>query len=154
MQADAPARMQPEDLLRLNVLNSAGQPVPLSAFATSKWITGPLQTVRYNGYPTMRIAGEPAKGVSTGTAMAEVEKLAAELPDGFGYEWTGQSREEKLSGSTAFILFGFSLLAVFLCLAALYESWSIPLAVVLVVPLGVLGAVSYTHLTLPTKRIV
>jgi multidrug efflux pump len=141
VQADAPARMQPEDLLRLNVLNSAGQPVPLSAFSTSRWITGAMQTVRYNGYPTMRILGEPAKGVSTGTAMAEMEKLAAQLPDGFGYEWTGQSREEKLSGSTAFILFGFSLLAVFLCLAALYESWSIPMAVLLVVPLGVLGVV-------------
>ncbi|RZJ06705.1 MAG: efflux RND transporter permease subunit [Rubrivivax sp.] len=141
VQADAPARMQPEDLLRLNVINNAGQPVPLSAFASSQWITGPLQTVRYNGYRTMRIAGEPAKGVSTGTAMAEMEKIAAQLPEGFGYEWTGQSREEKLSGSTAFILFGFSLLAVFLCLAALYESWSIPLAVLLVVPLGVLGVV-------------
>jgi len=141
VQADATARMQPEDLLRLNVINGAGQPVPLSAFASSKWITGPLQTVRYNGYPTMRIAGEPAKGVSTGTAMAEMEKILATLPDGFGFEWTGQSREEKLSGSTAFILFGFSLLAVFLCLAALYESWSIPLAVLLVVPLGVLGVV-------------
>ncbi|NCT82813.1 MAG: efflux RND transporter permease subunit [Comamonadaceae bacterium] len=141
VQADAPARMQPEDLLRLNVLNSAGQPVPLSAFASSKWITGAMQTVRYNGYAAMRIAGEPAKGVSTGAAMAEMERLAAELPEGFGYEWTGQSREEKLSGSTAFILFGFSLLAVFLCLAALYESWSIPMAVLLVVPLGILGVV-------------
>ncbi|MBV8037252.1 efflux RND transporter permease subunit [Roseateles sp.] len=141
VQADAPARMQPEDLLRLNVLNTAGQPVPLNSFASSKWVTGPMQTVRYNGYATMRIAGEPAKGVSTGAAMAEMEKLAAQLPEGFGYEWTGQSREEKLSGSTAFILFGFSLLAVFLCLAALYESWSIPLSVLLVVPLGVLGVV-------------
>ncbi|MFG6416071.1 efflux RND transporter permease subunit [Roseateles sp. DC23W] len=141
VQADARARMQPEDLLRLNVLNSAGQPVPLASFASSRWITGPLQTVRYNGYPTLRIAGEPAKGVSTGTAMAEMEKLAAQLPDGFGYEWTGQSREEKLSGSTAAILFGFSLLAVFLCLAALYESWSIPVSVLLVVPLGILGVV-------------
>ncbi|MFG6460435.1 efflux RND transporter permease subunit [Roseateles sp. DXS20W] len=141
VQAEASARMQPEDLLKLNVQNTAGQPVPLASFASSKWITGPLQTVRYNGYPTMRIAGEPAKGVSTGAAMAEMEKIAATLPDGFGYEWTGQSREEKLSGSTAFILFGFSLLAVFLCLAALYESWSIPLAVLLVVPLGVLGVV-------------
>ncbi len=141
VQAEASARMQPEDLLKLNVQNTAGQPVPLASFASSKWITGPLQTVRYNGYPTMRIAGEPAKGVSTGTAMAEMEKIAATLPDGFGFEWTGQSREEKLSGSTAFILFGFSLLAVFLCLAALYESWSIPLAVLLVVPLGVLGVV-------------
>ena len=141
VQADAAARMQPEDLLKLNVINNAGQPVPLSAFASSKWVTGAMQTVRYNGYPTMRIAGEPAKGVSTGAAMTEMERLLGELPDGFGYEWTGQSREEKLSGSTAFILFGFSLLAVFLCLAALYESWSIPLAVLLVVPLGILGVV-------------
>jgi multidrug efflux pump len=141
VQAEAQARMQPEDLLKLNVLNTGGQPVPLAAFASSKWVTGPMQTVRYNGYPTMRIAGEPAKGVSTGAAIAEMERLAAELPAGFGYEWTGQTREEKLSGSTAFILFGFSLLAVFLCLAALYESWSIPMAVLLVVPLGVLGVV-------------
>ena len=141
VQGDAPSRMQPEDLLKLNVLNNAGQPVPVASFASSRWIFGPVQTVRYNGYPTMRIAGEPAKGVSTGAAIAEIERLAAELPAGFGYEWTGQSREEKLSGSTAFILFGFSLLAVFLCLAALYESWSIPLAVLLVVPLGVLGVV-------------
>ena len=141
VQADAKARMQPEDLLQLNVLNGAGQPVPLSSFATSKWVTGAMQTVRYNGYPSMRIQGEPAKGVSTGAAIAEMEKLAAELPSGFGFEWTGQSREEKLSGSTALILFAFSLLAVFLCLAALYESWSIPFAVLLVVPLGVLGVV-------------
>ena len=141
VQAEAQARMQPEDLLKLNVLNTAGQPVPVAAFATSRWITGAMQTVRYNGYATMRIAGEPAKGVSTGAAIAEMERLAADLPPGFGYEWTGQTREEKLSGSTAFILFGFSLLAVFLCLAALYESWSIPFAVLLVVPLGVLGVV-------------
>ncbi|PTT89974.1 multidrug efflux RND transporter permease subunit, partial [Pelomonas sp. HMWF004] len=141
VQAEAQSRMQPDDLLKLNVLNTAGQPVPLAAFASSKWITGAMQTVRYNGYPTMRIAGEPAKGVSTGAAIAEMERLAAQLPPGFGYEWTGQTREEKLSGATAFILFGFSLLAVFLCLAALYESWSIPLAVLLVVPLGVLGVV-------------
>ncbi len=125
VQADAPARMQPDDLLRINALNTAGQAVPMSAFANTEWVTGPMQTVRYNGYPTMRIAGEPAKGVSTGAAIAEMEKLAAQLPQGFAYEWTGQTREEKLSGSTAFILFGFSLLAVFLCLAALYESWTI-----------------------------
>ncbi len=141
VQADAPSRMQPEDLLRLNALNSAGQPVPLSAFATTEWIVGTMQAVRYNGYPTMRIAGEPAKGVSTGAAIAEMERLAAGLPAGFATEWTGVSREEKLSGATALILFGFSLLSVFLCLAALYESWSIPLAVILVVPLGVLGVV-------------
>ena len=141
VQADAPARMQPEDLLQLNALNTAGQPVPLAAFATTQWINGPMQTVRYNGYPAMRIQGEPAKGVSSGAAIAEMERLASQLPTGFAFEWTGQSREEKLSGSTALFLFGFSLLAVFLCLAALYESWSIPLAVILVVPLGVLGVV-------------
>ncbi len=141
VQADAPARMQPDDLLRINVLNARGQPVPLSAFTTTQWITGPMQAIRYNGYPAMRISGDAAPGHSTGEAMEEMERLAAQLPAGFAYEWTGQSREEKLSGSTAFILLGFSLLAVFLCLAALYESWSIPFAVILVVPLGVLGAV-------------
>ncbi|MFT3666893.1 efflux RND transporter permease subunit [Piscinibacter sp.] len=141
VQADAPTRMQPEDLLRINALNGAGNPVPLAAFASTRWITGPMQQVRYNGYPTMRIAGEPAPGVSSGAALAEVERLAAQLPPGFAYEWTGLSREEKLSGSTALILFAFSLLSVFLCLAALYESWSIPLSVILVVPLGVLGVI-------------
>jgi len=141
VQADAPDRMQPDDLLRLNVANSAGKLVPLSAMATTKWITGPMQTIRYNGYPTMRLAGDAAPGYSTGDAMTEMEVLAAKLPAGFGFEWTGQSREERLSGSTATILLAFSLLAVFLCLSALYESWSIPFAVLLAVPLGVLGAV-------------
>jgi multidrug efflux pump len=139
VQADAPARMQPDDLLRINVLNSKGQTVPLSAFAATRWINGPMQTVRYNGYPTMRISGEAAPGRSSGEALAEMEALAAKLPPGFGFEWTGQSREERLAGAQAFILFGFALLAVFLALAALYESWAIPLAVILVVPLGVLG---------------
>ena len=139
VQADAPARMQPDDLLRINAVNTNGQPVPLSAFATTTWITGPMQTIRYNGYPAMRISGEAAKGYSSGDAIAEMEALAAQLPAGFAFEWTGQSREEKLSGSQAVIVFAYSLLAVFLCLAALYESWSIPLAVILVVPLGVLG---------------
>jgi multidrug efflux pump len=141
VQADAPYRMEPEDLLRLNVLNSNGQPVPMSALATTRWVTGPIQTIRYNGYPAMRIAGDAAPGYSTGDAMNEMEHLASELPAGFAFEWTGQSREERLSGSTATILVGFSLLAVFLCLSALYESWSIPFAVLLAVPLGVLGAV-------------
>ena len=146
VQAEAQARMQPEDLLKINALNSAGQPVPLSAFASTQWITGPMQAIRYNGYPTMRIAGEPAAGQSTGAAMTEMERLAGQLPAGFAFEWTGQSREEKLSGSTAIVLFAFSLLAVFLCLAALYESWSIPFSVILVVPLGVLGVTLATGL--------
>jgi multidrug efflux pump len=144
VQADAPARMQPEDLLRLNVVNSQGKAVPLSAFVTSHWVNGAMQTIRYNGYPAMRISGGAAPGYSTGAAMDEMERLAAQLPAGFAYEWTGQSREERLAGSQALILYGFSILAVFLCLAALYESWSIPLAVILVVPLGVLGVLLAT----------
>jgi multidrug efflux pump len=146
VQADAPARMQPEDLLELNAVSQQGKLVPLRAFATTRWITGAMQTVRYNGYPAMRITGAPAPGQSSGAAMAEMERLAAQLPQGFGYEWTGQSREEKLAGAQAMILYGFAILAVFLCLAALYESWSIPLSVILVVPLGVLGVLLATML--------
>src|SRR5574344_1418210 len=146
VQADAPARMQESDLLNIHVRNTQGQLLPLSTFASARWIKGAQQTVRYNGYPAMRIAGAAAPGYSTGDAMAEMERLAAQLPRGFSYEWTGQSREEKLAGSQALILYGFAVLAVFLCLAALYESWSIPLAVILVVPLGVLGVVLGTLL--------
>ena len=142
VQADAPARMVPEDLLRLQVANNKGQLLPLSSFASTHWITGPMQTTRYNGYPAMKLAGDAAFGRSTGEAMDEMERLAGQLPPGFGYEWTGQSREEKLSGAQATLLLAFSLLAVFLCLAALYESWAIPVAVLLVVPLGVLGALT------------
>ena len=146
VQSDAPGRMQPEDLLRLNATNAQGQPVPLSAFASTKWVKGAQQTLRYNGYPAMRISGEAAPGYSSGAALAEMERLAAQLPSGFGFEWTGTSREEKQAGSQAMILYGFAVLAVFLCLAALYESWSIPLAVILVVPLGVLGVLLATLL--------
>jgi len=146
VQADSTARMQPEDVLKFNALNTQGKPVPLSAFATTRWIKGAMQTVRYNGYPAIRISGAAAPGYSTGEAMAEMEKLAAQLPAGFGYEWTGQSREEKQAGSQATVLYGFAILAVFLCLAALYESWSIPLSVIMVVPLGVFGVVAATLL--------
>ncbi|MDA7418884.1 efflux RND transporter permease subunit [Xenophilus arseniciresistens] len=146
VQADAPARMQPEDLLQLTAANAQGQPVPLSAFASTRWVTGAQQTVRYNGYPSMRISGDAAPGYSTGAAMAEMEALAAKLPPGFGFEWTGQSREEKQAGSQSIILYGFAILAVFLCLAALYESWSIPLSVILVVPLGIIGVLAGTLL--------
>ena len=146
VQADAPARMQPEDVLRLTALNARGEPVPLSAFASTRWVTGAMQTVRYNGYPAMRIGGQASAGYSTGDAMAEMERLMTQLPEGFGFEWTGISREEKLAGSQAMILYGFAILAVFLCLAALYESWSIPAAVIMVVPLGVLGVVLATLL--------
>jgi multidrug efflux pump len=144
VQADAPARMQPEQLLKLAVPNSRGQQVPLSAFASTRWVNGAMQTVRYNGYPAMRIGGSAAPGFTTGDAMAEMERLAGQLPSGFGFEWTGISREEKVAGAQALVLYGFAILAVFLCLAALYESWAIPLAVILVVPLGVLGVVLAT----------
>jgi multidrug efflux pump len=144
VQADAPARMQPEDLLNLSAPSSRGGLVPMSAFASTKWVVGPMQTVRYNGYPAMRIGGSAAPGYSTGDAMAEMERLVRQLPPGFGFEWTGISREEKIAGNQAVILYGFAVLAVFLCLAALYESWAIPLAVILVVPLGVLGVVLAT----------
>ncbi|MCS4511429.1 efflux RND transporter permease subunit [Xylophilus ampelinus] len=146
VQAEASERMQPDDILRLNAANAQGQPVPLSAFATTRWEAGPMQTVRYNGYPAMRIEGDAAPGYSSGDALLAMEKIAQKLPAGFGFEWSGISREEKLAGSQAFILYGFSILAVFLCLAALYESWSIPVAVLLVVPLGVLGVVLGTLL--------
>lgn len=144
VQADAKARMQPEDLLQLSVSNAQGKLVPLLAFASTRWVKGAMQTVRFNGYPAMRIGGSAAPGYSTGAAMAEMERLAAQLPAGFAFEWTGQSREEKLAGAQALIVYGFAILAVFLCLAALYESWSIPMAVILVVPLGVLGVLLAT----------
>ena len=146
VQADGPARMQPDDLLKLNAINTRGQSVPLSAFATTKWITGPMQTVRYNGYSSMRLSGDAAPGHSTGEALDEMERLAGQLPAGFAFEWTGQSREEKLSGSTVTVLLAFALLAVFLALAALYESWTIPVSVLLVVPLGVMGALAAVYL--------
>jgi multidrug efflux pump len=140
VQADAPRRLQPDDIMKLNVRSSSGTMVPFSSFAKSHWIQGPVQLVRYNGYPAIKLTGDAAPGRSTGEAMDELERLAAQLPPGFSIEWTGQSLEEKTSGSQAPMLFALSLLAAFLVLAALYESESIPIAVLLVVPLGVLGA--------------
>jgi len=140
VQADGKQRVSVEQLGRMHVRNAAGAMVPLSAFTTTKWIVGPLKLDRYNGFPAMTITGSPASGHSSGEAMAAMESIARSLPEGFGYEWTGQSFEERLSGAQAPALFALSILVVFLCLAALYESWSIPLAVMLVVPLGVLGA--------------
>ncbi|MES2740056.1 MAG: efflux RND transporter permease subunit [Pseudomonadota bacterium] len=140
LQADAPERLQPEDILRLNVRSASGSMVPFASFASSRWIVGPVQLVRYNGYPAIKLTGDAKPGRSTGEAMDELERLAAQLPPGFGIEWTGQSLEEKTSGSQAPALFALSLLAAFLVLAALYESETIPIAVLLVVPLGILGA--------------
>ncbi len=142
VQADALQRMQPEDLLKLQVRNREGRMVPFSAFASTRWITGPMQLVRYNGYPAYRISGMAAPGHSTGEAMAEVERLMQDMPQGIGFEWTGMSREEQISANQMPLLLTLSILAVFLCLAALYESWSVPFAVMLVVPLGVLGSLA------------
>ncbi|WP_349975671.1 efflux RND transporter permease subunit [Pseudomonas sp. WHRI 8519] len=141
VQAEGDQRSQVEDLLKIHVRNSSGKMVPLGAFVQAKWVSGPVQLTRYNGYPAVSISGEPAAGYSSGEALAEVERLVAQLPAGAGLEWTGLSLQERLSGSQAPLLMALSLLVVFLCLAALYESWSIPTAVLLVVPLGVLGAV-------------
>ena len=140
VQADGKQRVSVEQLGRMHVRNAAGAMVPLSAFTTANWTVGPLKLDRYNGFPSMTITGAPAPGHSSGEAMAAMESIARGLPEGFGYEWTGQSFEERLSGAQAPALFALSILVVFLCLAALYESWSIPLAVLLVVPLGVFGA--------------
>ncbi|WP_409303150.1 multidrug efflux RND transporter permease subunit, partial [Pseudomonas sp. KCJK8993] len=154
IQAEGDQRSQVEDLLRLNVRNSAGKMVPLSSFVSASWKMGPAQLTRYNGYPAVDVSGEPAAGRSTGEAMQEIERLVAQLPNGLGLEWTGLSLQERLSGSQAPLLLGLSLLIVFLCLAALYESWSIPASVLLVVPLGVLGAVLAVNLPGTPNRVV
>ncbi len=140
LRADAPFRMTPENFLLWSVRNSGGQMVPFSAFATSHWEYGSPRLERYNGVAAMEINGQGAPGVSTGEAMAEVERLVAQLPEGFGIEWTALSYQEREAGAQTPLLYALSLLIVFLCLAALYESWSIPTAVLMVAPIGILGA--------------
>ncbi|MDR0481106.1 MAG: efflux RND transporter permease subunit, partial [Gallionellaceae bacterium] len=140
VMADAPYRMTPEDLNRWYVRNAAGDMVPFSAFASGQWIYGSPKLERYNSISAMEIQGSAAPGRSTGQAMAAMEAHVAKLPPGIGYEWTGLSLQERQSGSQAPILCGIAVLVVFLCLAALYESWSIPFSVIMVVPLGILGA--------------
>jgi len=142
VQADAPYRMQLDDVLKLNVRNTQGGMVPLAEVVTPVWNQSPLQLVRYNGYPSMNISGSAAPGVSSGDAMKEMERLAAQLPPGFAVEWTGQSLQEQQAGTQTPILLALSMLVVFLVLAALYESWAIPLSVMLVVPLGLIGAIA------------
>ncbi|WP_118134926.1 efflux RND transporter permease subunit [Oceanicella sp. SM1341] len=142
VQAQDRSRTNVQDILNLNVINQNGASVPISAFADISWTTGTAQAVGYNGYPAVRISGEAAPGYASGDAIAEMERLAGELPSGFAFEWTGQSLQEIQSGSQAPALIGLSIFVVFLCLAALYESWAIPLSVMLVVPLGVIGAVA------------
>ncbi|MBD2839917.1 multidrug efflux RND transporter permease subunit [Pseudomonas sp. JM0905a] len=141
VQAEQGARMTPESVLKLYVPNTGGELVPLSAFVSTHWEEGPVQIVRYNGYPSIRISGDAMYGVSTGEAMAEMERLAAQLPAGISYEWTGLSYQEKVASGQASQLFALAILVVFLVLVALYESWSIPLTVMLIVPIGALGAV-------------
>ena len=146
VQADAPYRMLPEDFLLWSVRNDEGEMVPFSAFATSHWEYGSPRLERYNGVPAMEINGETAPGVSSGDAMSEIESLVADLPEGFGLDWTGQSYQERQAGAQTPVLYTLSLLLVFLVLAALYESWSIPTSVLMVAPLGVLGITLATML--------
>jgi len=140
VQADAPFRMNPEDLNKLYVRNSTGTMVPFSSFATGRWTYGPPQVQRYNGVAAMEIQGQAAPGMSTGQAMLAMEALMKQLPSGIGFEWTGISLQQQQSGSQAPYLYALSMVVVFLSLAALYESWSIPIAVILVVPIGILGS--------------
>ncbi|WP_179298439.1 efflux RND transporter permease subunit, partial [Halopseudomonas pelagia] len=144
LQGEASARMGPDDLGKWFVRNSSGEMVPFNAIASGEWIYGSPKLSRYNGVAAMEIMGEAAPGYSTGDAMAAIEEIAQKLPQGIGVAWTGLSYEERISGDQAPMLYALSLLVVFLCLAALYESWSIPLVVMLVVPLGVIGALMAT----------
>lgn len=147
LQADAPHRMLPEDINKLHVRNANGEMVPFSAFASTHWTYGSPRLERFNGSSSRQIQGAAAPGVSSGDAMAEMEKLMAQLPPGVGFEWTGLSYEEREAGAQAPALYALSLIFIFLCLAALYESWSIPVSVMLVVPLGVIGAVLAANMT-------
>ena len=150
LQADAQFRRQPEDVYAWRVRNAVGEMVPFSAFSSAHWLYGSPRLERYNGLPSMEILGQPAPGVSSGIAMAEMEKMAATLPAGIGFEWTGLSYQERMSGSQAPALYALSLLVVFLTVAALYESWTIPFVNLLMLPLGLLGAVTAVTLrTLP-----
>ncbi len=140
-QLDAPYRMLPQDMNKLYVRNKIGKMVPFSSFATGRWGIGSPQLERYNAFPSINIWGEPAPGYSTGEAMAAMEELISRLPQGIGYDWTGLSYQERQGGSMAPLLYAFSIFAIFLCLAALYESWPIPIAILLTMPLGVIGGV-------------
>jgi HAE1 family hydrophobic/amphiphilic exporter-1 len=144
VQADAPYRMLPEDLNRLYVRNNTGGMVPVSALASGRWRYDAPRLERYNGFPALNFLGEAAPGRSTGEAMKAMEDIAAKLPQGIGYDWTGVSYQERLSQSQTGLLYAFSVLAIFLVLAALYESWTIPISILLALPLGVIGGVLAT----------
>jgi len=145
MQGDAPYRMAPEDLNRWHVRAQSGAMVPFSSFATASWRIGPAALTRYNGLPSIQIQGQGAPGVSSGTALREIDQLFQKLPPGVGYELTGLSYEEQQAGAQAPLLYALSILVIYLCLAALYESWAIPMSVMLVIPLGVIGALLATY---------
>ena len=144
LQADAPHRMLPRDVDKLYVRNEKGRMVPFSAFSTGHWTSGSPRLERFNGFPSMNIQGEPAEGRSSGEAMQAMEEAVKKLPHGIGFEWTGLSYQEKMSSSQAPLLYAFSVLVIFLCVAALYESWPIPIANMLMLPLGVFGATLFT----------
>ena len=146
VQSEDLQRMQATDILNYGVKNASGTMVPMSSFADLKWSVGPQQIVGFNGYQSVRITGEPNPGYTSGDAITEMERLMGQLPKGFGYTWTGQSLQEKQAGSQASMLLALSVLIVFLCLAALYESWAIPFSVLLVIPLGVIGSVAAVYL--------
>ncbi len=141
VQADAPHRMLPKDLEKLYVRNTQGKMVPFSSFASGRWAMGSPQLERYNAFPSINIWGEPAPGKSSGEAMAAMEEIIAQLPEGIGYDWTALSYQERMAGSQAPLLYAFSIFVIFLCLAALYESWPIPVAILLTLPLGAIGGV-------------
>jgi HAE1 family hydrophobic/amphiphilic exporter-1 len=143
-QADAPYRMLPKDIEKLYIRNNAGKMVPFSSFASSHWSSGSPRLERFNGFPSMSIWGEPAPGKSSGEAMKTMEEMVSKLPQGIGFEWTGLSYQERMSSSQAPLLYAFSIIVIFLCVAALYESWPIPLANLFMLPLGVFGATLFT----------
>jgi HAE1 family hydrophobic/amphiphilic exporter-1 len=141
VQADAPYRMLPRHLDKVYVRNTAGKMVPFSSFASGRWTFGAPRLARFNGFPAINIWGEPAPGRSSGEAMQAMEEAVEKLPKGIGYDWTGLSYQERMSSSQAPLLYAFSIFVIFLCLAALYESWTIPISILLVLPLGVIGGV-------------
>ena len=146
MQADAPYRMLPADLEKLYVRNTAGKMTPFASFASTRWTMGSPRLERFNGFPSLNIWGEPAPGRSSGEAMQALEEAVAKLPQGIGYDWSGLSYQERMATAQGPILYAFSILVIFLCVAALYESWTIPFVNLLMLPLGVFGALLATSL--------
>ncbi|HEX2965848.1 MAG TPA: efflux RND transporter permease subunit, partial [Syntrophorhabdaceae bacterium] len=146
VQADAPYRMLPKDIEKLHVRSMSGKMVPFSSFATGHWETGSPRLERFNGFPSLNIVGEPSPGTSSGEAMKVMEEIAAKLPKGTGHEWTGLSYQERMTSSQGPLLYAFSIIVIFLCLAALYESWTVPISILLVLPIGIFGAALATWL--------